>query len=344
MTERNYGIDLLRIVSMFYVIVLHVFGQGGVLAGTMDSAHYSLALYFETFSFCAVDCFALISGFVGYRENTHKLKISNYINIWLQVVFYNIVIMFIYSLILPDAVKLSDYKYAIFPVTMNRHWYFTAYTGLFFITPLINAAVQKMDNRILKKHAIITIILYSFFASFCAIYNGDNFILHGGYSVIWLAILYFLGAVIKKTGLFLNISPLFGIPALLLLALQRVFITYISPAVLIAAIIHLALFAKIKVSPKLIKLLSIATPGVFAVYIINTQKLFYSNFMGGRFAFLCTAPLYMIPLVAFGFAAIFVIASVLIDYFRRQLFAALKINKLPLLIEQFIDSAFERFV
>lgn len=28
-SERNYGIDLLRIISMLYVVVLHSLGQGG---------------------------------------------------------------------------------------------------------------------------------------------------------------------------------------------------------------------------------------------------------------------------------------------------------------------------
>ena len=32
LAKRNYGIDLLRLVAMFLVVVLHVLGQGGVLA------------------------------------------------------------------------------------------------------------------------------------------------------------------------------------------------------------------------------------------------------------------------------------------------------------------------
>lgn len=28
-SERNYGIDLLRLRSMFYIVVLHVLGRGG---------------------------------------------------------------------------------------------------------------------------------------------------------------------------------------------------------------------------------------------------------------------------------------------------------------------------
>ena len=34
MEERNYGIDLLRIVSMMMVVLLHVLGQGGILDGS----------------------------------------------------------------------------------------------------------------------------------------------------------------------------------------------------------------------------------------------------------------------------------------------------------------------
>ena len=30
-TKRNYGIDLLRIVSMVMIVILHILGQGGVL-------------------------------------------------------------------------------------------------------------------------------------------------------------------------------------------------------------------------------------------------------------------------------------------------------------------------
>ena len=32
---RNYGIDLLRIVSMFMVVLLHTLGQGGILKSTV---------------------------------------------------------------------------------------------------------------------------------------------------------------------------------------------------------------------------------------------------------------------------------------------------------------------
>lgn len=64
--KRNYGIDLLRIVSMFMVVFLHILGGGGVLElDSLSGASYWTAWTLKTASYCAVDIFAIISGYVG---------------------------------------------------------------------------------------------------------------------------------------------------------------------------------------------------------------------------------------------------------------------------------------
>ncbi len=46
--ERNSGIDLLKTVSMFMVVMLHVLGQGGVLkALPFASVQYFVARFIE---------------------------------------------------------------------------------------------------------------------------------------------------------------------------------------------------------------------------------------------------------------------------------------------------------
>ena len=52
--RRNYGIDLLRLVAMFMVVILHVLGQGGVLSATTGDKHH-IAWFLETAAYCAVD-------------------------------------------------------------------------------------------------------------------------------------------------------------------------------------------------------------------------------------------------------------------------------------------------
>lgn len=44
MKERNYGIDLLRVISMIVVMALHVLRHGGVLANAkILTLYYNLA-------------------------------------------------------------------------------------------------------------------------------------------------------------------------------------------------------------------------------------------------------------------------------------------------------------
>ena len=81
--ERNYGIDFLRILSMMFIVILHSIGKGGILDNaTILSPQYKIAWYLECFACCAVNIFALISGYVSYRGKEEKIKYSNLINLW----------------------------------------------------------------------------------------------------------------------------------------------------------------------------------------------------------------------------------------------------------------------
>ena len=68
--------------SMLGVVVLHVLGQQGVLASAMPlSLDYMTAWLLETAAFCAVNCYALISGYVGVFS---RFRYANLALIWCQ--------------------------------------------------------------------------------------------------------------------------------------------------------------------------------------------------------------------------------------------------------------------
>ena len=84
--KRNYGIDLLRMVLMLMVVVIHVLTHGGVIKATEQlSANYSMSILMESFVFCAVNCYALISGYV-YIDSRYRF--SGLVQIWLQALLY----------------------------------------------------------------------------------------------------------------------------------------------------------------------------------------------------------------------------------------------------------------
>ena len=88
--ERNYGIDLLRLISMFMIVGLHVLGQGGILKSVQDLTFKGEIFWgLEILFYGAVNVYAIISGYVGYKT---KHKATNLINLCLQMLFFAIVI------------------------------------------------------------------------------------------------------------------------------------------------------------------------------------------------------------------------------------------------------------
>ena len=83
--EINYGIEWLRILSMYMVAVLHTLGQGGILGSfKQGDLSFSIAWFLETAAFGAVDCFALISGYVGYHSH---FRYKKGLRLWFQTFF-----------------------------------------------------------------------------------------------------------------------------------------------------------------------------------------------------------------------------------------------------------------
>lgn len=341
--RRNYGIDLLRIVSMLMVVILHILGQGGILKGTTPiTVNYEVSWFLEIAALCAVNCYALISGFVGYGS---KFKYTNIVYIWIQVVFYNFFITLIYSFILPNVPNERLWG-AIFPVTNRAYWYFTAYFCVYFLTPIINTAIKHLTENKLKAISLSLILIFTVIPLFT---KRDLFFTIDGYSAIWLAILYFLGGVIKKCRILEKIR----IRWLLLMYLgvvlitwlyklwadshnmfspsepkmRQIFVEYTSPTILFAAIFLLVAFSKLKINKRVIKFVKWAAPLSFGVYLIHVQHYIWQQLFKNAFAYYTEFNTVALVFSVLGTAVVIYIVCSLIDFLRGKLFELLKIKK-----------------
>ncbi|MBR5707821.1 MAG: acyltransferase, partial [Oscillospiraceae bacterium] len=204
--ERNHGVDLLRLVSMLMVVVLHVLGQGGVLAAVpAPSWRYGLCWALEAASFCAVDCYAMISGYVGTGRS---FRPSGIVLLWLRVVFYTLLITTVALALAPGSVGLRAYLNAVFPVMTQQYWYVSSYFCVFFFMPFLDAGVEKLPKKaagaaLIALTALLTVLPF--------VFGSDPFRTGSGYSAFWLAYLYLLGAYFRK---YCALEKLRGIKAL----------------------------------------------------------------------------------------------------------------------------------
>ncbi len=343
--KRNYGIDLLRILSMFMVVLLHVLGAGGILSTAKPlSLNYEIAWFLETMAYCAVNCYALISGYVGV---TSKHKYSNIAFLWLQVAFYTVGIAAIYAIVSPD-VWINHVIHGAFPVTHQFYWYFTAYFGLFFFLPVLNAGINALSERQIRTVVITLLAAFTIIPIFG---KADVFRIGNGYEILWLMILYIVGAAIRKWGWFRKTKRwVAGVAYLLSVGLSWGFryvaearvwpwlsdhvyadclINYTSPTIVAAAVALLVLFMNAKIRGKFaVGCIRFLAPLAFSVYIIHMHPMIYDTFINGKFAGYASHPWWLMLLEVFGTAAAIFLICAAIDLVRHYLFKGLKIKEL----------------
>ena len=354
MKTRYYGIDFLRIFCMFMIVILHLLGFGGILDNTIPfSASYWSAWFLEIFCYCAVNCFALISGYV--MLNSH-IQLSKLLELWIQVAFYSIFITAIVFVFSPDTIAFSNIINSILPVTRNQYWYISSYFGMSILVPLLNLAIKHIDKKTFAK----ILAACFFFGCVLSPISKDPYLLNAGYSTAWLSILYLTGAFIKKYDiihkcrkrtasiLFFSSIMITFLSKMILeyafrhLSLQElsgnVFVSYTSPTIIISAISLFIFCLKLKFNTTGTKMISLFAPTALSVYLIHTHPLIVSNVLknfligliGDNFVMLITKILILAFLIWF-------ICSV-IDLLRIKLFKLLKIKEFCCYINHFFTS------
>lgn len=358
--EKNYnnGIELLRIFSMFFIVLLHILGNGGILYYTQPlSAKYFISWLIEMLAYCAVNCYALITGYLMVQK---KFRLSRGILLWLQVVFYTLGITLIFWVISPDSITISRLLDALFPVFRKHYWYFTAYFALLFCMPFINILLNQLSKR---QFQWFIIGVFTAFSLLPALFHTDVFLFNNGYSLWWLICLYCIGAYLRLYGeqalqhihksrfffgyLFCTLAvygiwitgsylsgrwaELPGIRGTISPIIQKYanqFFTYTSPFVLLAAV-FLFLFS-LRIIPKKvtsIKIIRFFSATSFGVYLIHCQSIIYDDLIHGFFGYLLSYPLWQFLVMIFIWACSIYLGCSIIDFLRSKLFTFLSISE-----------------
>ncbi len=345
-SERNHGIELLRIFAMLLAAVLHILKKGGVITASEGNlAAYSTVWLLEAAAYCAVNCYALISGYVGYSDRPKPLRLARCIELWLQVVFYSVIITTVYCIAGVGSVGVSDFADAFLPVTSKQYWYFTAYIGMFFFIPLLNALVRRLNRRALVSLCIMLIAVFSLYDTFASFWKKDPLALVGGHSPLWLGVLYIFGAAMKKLRVPESMSSkkalLIYASAAVFTALFKItgdrllrfvpgslFVRDTSPTVLLCAAALLVAFARFKPGRKLTEFAVLFAPAAFGVYLLHVSPLVFEHVIGNRFAFIGRLPFPLIPFAVLASAGVILVVGLAADKVRILLFKALGVPKL----------------
>ena len=345
---RNYGIDLLRILSMIMIVTLHVLRQGGILevldTGTVK---YFTAWTLESLSLCAVNIYALISGFVGVSSGSARFY--KILSMWIQVEFYCIISTVILYCTKTDTFDFAELINRLAPVSTNRYWYFTAYFIMFFFTPVFNKLLQSLHERQMK---YLFGIIFIFASLWPTVWQADIMKLNNGYSFLWLSLLYLLGGCVRKLGLYKRVNMRLMVVLYFVLTLSGMafmagaeewnwpvaennLLSYYAFNILLASVCLLLAGAKTKIKRQApVNIIRALAPLTFGVYIIHTSEYVWDHVLKVAFGFFpsMSAPVLVLAVIATALAIY--LACSLIEWLRMTLFKWLKVDPFTEWIEQ----------
>ena len=362
--NRNFGIDIGRILAIFFIINHHIIYHGGLLFKTKAlSFDNNFLIFFNTIFCSGVNMFGMISGFVGFRSH----KFSNLIYLLFQTFIYNYGIAFFFKKTRPKIVKdLNNYLYPLF---ISDYWYFNAYFTMYFFLPLLNLGINNMKKR---EMGIFNLSLFLLFSCFNQIrhysnrFTKDIFFFMNGFSYMWLIILYFYGSYFgrfkndfhphkKYVVLFVNLIKLFFIAFIrsFLIIYKNLYqkkgiqmiVEYTSPSSVIISIYLITILSKPEINNKISqKTISFLAPLTYGVYLIHNHKLVRNYVIKNRYSWILKSnSVILIIMVMFQSLKIFFYCS-FIDYIRLLFFKMLKIKKICIIISNLFKIIFDKIL
>lgn len=205
--ERESGIELLRIILMLQVIYLHVsnFGEFGSINHDWGGWHELIYWCNQTLCRCPVYVFMIISGYFSVSSKaTMRTVWKKAGNVYLPMIFYSVILTLV--LCASSLADFSGYNIikSFFPVT-SRTWYFmTNYLLVLVLSPVVNAALNKLSKRDFQILLCVLFFLFSiwqvlaYFEPFSKIISIDSVMeTKKGRGLYGFLFMYIIGAYIR---------------------------------------------------------------------------------------------------------------------------------------------------
>lgn len=336
--QRNTGLDALRLLSMAMVVLHHILTHGGLLFAFADGVLTGeIVRVLNALVFCAVNVYAILT---GYGMSQASFKLSRWLLLWVQTVATGLVITAGFALFSGETLTGANWLQALLPVTHDTYWYFTAYTGVFVLIPVLNMALERFTSRQLGVLLAALMMLFSVLP----LAGFDPFRLGGGYHMLWLAVLYLLGGAFRKYGF--GKMGKYGLALYLAGSLLgwvlEPMMSYTSPAMVLAAAGLAAAFAGWNLPEGMGRLFTKLAPLSFGVYLIHEQPLIRQNLIYMRFdALKNLSPIRLGAALMASWIGIFA-ACLALEWCRAKLFGALGVKRLCERVDEKVCGRFER--
>ena len=223
---RNSNYELMRITSMFLIVVWHIICHGHVIDNCSNSCLKIIIQFIYFFAVVHVNSFILLSGYFQSKSTFKQSKMWSILNAnW----FYRVVILFFLILIGLFSESKAVVIREILPININQYWFVQCYVLLYCISPFINNYIINLSKKNYQKLLIVLFIVFSIIPTF----TGNNFLSNNGHTFYQFIYLYLVGAYLReyplsKCYLFKNMSKNMYQVTLLFILFSCLIVNYFS--------------------------------------------------------------------------------------------------------------------
>lgn len=292
-TNRDSGIELLRILSALAVIILHFNGMEKALVFSSGLTH-ELLIVLESACICAVDVFIVISGYYLCLKAKRTWDKPLYLFLLMSVINVS-------SYLIKACVSGVDFDLItiIHWMLPPKNYFVTLYIVLYIISPFINIVLNRSSK---KGRTVFIIVLFAIFSIYSTLTDVYQLIVHKeimgvspvgaygsqhGYTIIGFSLCYSLGAWLRLNNVIdrfknweLIASVVFCITIIYLWCKgETIFCgsfenatSYTNPFVLLLSVLFVMLFARMQFHSIIINSLAKAA---FVCFIFHLQVLPY---------------------------------------------------------------------
>ncbi|MBO5530371.1 MAG: acyltransferase family protein [Bacilli bacterium] len=307
--ERNSNFELMRIVSMFLIIVWHFIMHTHLISRTTGELNFVIRVIYLLIA-VHVNSFVLVSGYFQYNKDINSKKIFSLIGkTWFYKLMYALIFVFF------GIVTMSKFDFFFFLQPLNItysygefYWFINIYICLYLLIPYLNILIKNLSYNMHKKLIIILFILLSIIPRIALWSTMSN---HGT-TLITFIMLYLIGAFFGKYKLrdnyhfkyysikkykfvinilfiitcFLSVIVLCSSDYLRMYSNTLIFdyfsrffgenyIDFATPLIVIESVLYLLIFESINIKSKIINKIGTLT---FGIYLVHENKFLFDTF------------------------------------------------------------------
>lgn len=189
--QRESNLELYRIIVMLAIVAHHYVVNSGLMAEINNSNPLSFnslfLLLFGCWGKIGINYFVLITGYFMCKSN---ITLKKFLKLFLEWMFYNLVIYAIFVLSGYEVFSLKEAIKTLIPFRTLTDGFISCYIVFFLFIPFLNILIHNMTEKQHRWLLVLTLGVFSVWASIPFVNVGSSY-------VFWFMNLYLVSSYIR---------------------------------------------------------------------------------------------------------------------------------------------------